>query len=118
MYGGTDPAVQARAASSPRRYRKPYHDSANIKHTDMKRKIWTIQQNDWLPDRPAKAMKFYFLSTHIFCFLILLPPHIALICLCLLTHKPTQKQSQKSAIVNAPSTTTQTAQTLNLYNRW
>jgi|GEM_PF-5814056 len=32
---------------------------------------------------------------------ILMPPHIAHICLCLLTHKPTQKQSQKSAIANA-----------------
>jgi len=30
-----------------------------------------------------------------------LPPHIAHICLCLLTHKPTQRQSQKSAIANA-----------------
>lgn len=30
-----------------------------------------------------------------------MPTHIAHICLCLLTHKPTQRQSQKSAIANA-----------------
>lgn len=30
-----------------------------------------------------------------------MPTHIAHICLCLLTHKPTRKQSQKSAIANA-----------------
>jgi hypothetical protein len=32
---------------------------------------------------------------------ILLPPHIAHICFCQLTHKPTQRQNQKSAIANA-----------------
>lgn len=35
---------------------------------------------------------------------ILLPTHIAHICLCLPTHKATQRQSQKSAIANALST--------------
>jgi hypothetical protein len=30
-----------------------------------------------------------------------MPTHIAHICLCLPTHKPTQRQSQKSAIANA-----------------
>jgi len=30
-----------------------------------------------------------------------MPTHIAHICLCLLPHKPTQRQSQKSAIANA-----------------
>jgi hypothetical protein len=35
---------------------------------------------------------------------ILMPKHIAHICLCLLSHKPTQSQSQKSAIANALST--------------
>jgi hypothetical protein len=34
---------------------------------------------------------------------ILMPTHIAHISLCLLTHKPTQRQSQKSAIANALS---------------
>lgn len=32
---------------------------------------------------------------------ILMPPHIAHICLCLLKHKPSQRQSQKSAIAKA-----------------
>jgi len=37
-----------------------------------------------------------------------MPTHIAHICLCLLTHKPTQRQSQKSAIANALNPTHKT----------
>jgi hypothetical protein len=55
-----------------------------------------------LTARPTRQRNevLFFDDPH-FLFFILLPPHIAHICLCLPTHKPTQKQSQKSAIANA-----------------
>jgi len=46
-----------------------------------------------------------------------MPTHIAHICLCLLPHKPTQRQSQKSAIANAlkQTATFQKPETFNSY---
>ena len=65
-------------------------DSANIKLTDIKMKILTATDTDLNGRLFRKKTKK-------------MPPHIAHICLCLLMHKPTKRQSQKSAIANALS---------------
>jgi hypothetical protein len=82
-----------------KRYRKPYDDIANIKRTDMKRTFLNnMGQRTTLLAKANAEKKTKKMPPHE---KILLPTHIAHICLCLLTHKPTQRQSQKSAISNA-----------------
>jgi len=55
----------------------------------------TAQRTGRHSSRPEEVL--FFAPAH-FLFFNFMPTHIAHICLCLLTHKPTQKQSQKSAI--------------------
>jgi hypothetical protein len=82
-----------------KRYRKPYDDIANIKRTDMKRTFLNnMGQRTTLIAKATAEKKQKKMPPHE---KILLPTHIAHICLCQLTHMPTQRQSQKSAISNA-----------------
>ena len=99
---GSDTAMNSLPAAILDRYRKPYGDSANIKMTDMKQTFLdtiTCRLTSYLTSQRF-VFNFFCQRTN-FLIQFLLPTHIAHICLCLPTHEPTQKQSQKSAIANA-----------------
>jgi hypothetical protein len=83
-------------SASPKRYRKPYDDSANIKLTDMKLTFLDYITNG-LTDRPTSQRNevLFFTTAHFLSFNFFAAAQVAHFVLPQ-THKPTQRQNKKS----------------------